>query len=282
MNFDDFLTKEGVHSFFQDYWGRNSLHHERSATALSIKNPQDLLERILEQPRLRYPQVRVLCEGGALSPLQYTHSSQYGLNEEIDPNKVLYFARKPNTVKVENLASLLPEFRSWETMLTKLFSSRITLNGYFSFGPSGGIPIHFDPHHIFAVQLYGKKKWKLGTDQSQTYPHKAITFSEESEKLSMFELTLKAGEMLYLPPGRTHSVQTESISVHVAIGIHTPRCFQAIADLVDGVVERHPELRADQPFSVDDSGLTFRDLTKNEVQTICDLLISSVKNENLL
>ncbi|PVZ64511.1 JmjC domain-containing protein [Pelagibaculum spongiae] len=282
MNFDDFLTKESVHSFFQDYWGKNFLHYGRSATALNIENPQNLLERILEQPRLRYPQVRVLCEGGALSPLLYTKSSQYGLDEEIDANKVLYFSRKPNTVKVENLASLLPEFRSWEAKLTKLFSSRITLNGYFSFGPSGGIPIHFDPHHIFAVQLYGQKKWSLGANQSQTFPHKAITFSEEAENLSMLELTLNAGDMLYLPPGRTHSVQTENISIHVAIGIHTPRCFQTIADLVDGIVESHPELRADQPFSVDDNGLMFRNLNKSEVQTICDLLISSVKNENLL
>ncbi|HIC47213.1 MAG TPA: hypothetical protein EYO95_10800, partial [Methylophaga sp.] len=25
---------------------------------------------------------------------------------------------------------------------------------------SEGIPIHFDPHHIFAVQLFGDKKWR--------------------------------------------------------------------------------------------------------------------------
>ncbi len=282
MTFNDFLTQEGAHSFFQDYWGAGFLHSGQSATVLNIDNPQNLLARILELPRLRYPQVRVLCEGGALSPILYTRSSQYGLDEEIAPHKVLHLACKPNTVKVENLASLLPEFRLWETKLTKLFSSRITLNGYFSFGPSGGIPIHFDPHHIFAIQLYGQKKWELGSNQSQIYPHKAITFSEEAEKLSMFELTLNAGEMLYLPPGRTHSVQTENISIHVAIGIHTPRCFQTISELVDGAVERHPELRADQPFSVDDNGLTFRDLTKSEIQIICDLLISSVQNENLL
>ncbi|HIM97763.1 MAG TPA: hypothetical protein EYM57_07695 [Gammaproteobacteria bacterium] len=282
MDFNNFLFQCSFDKFFQDYWGRDFYHFESSSKALQIENPQDLLRRILDQPRLRYPQVRVLSGGGALSPILYTKSSQYALDEQIEIDKVLYLSRKPNTIKVENLASLLPEFRQWESFLTKLFSSRITLNGYFSFGPSEGIPIHFDPHHIFAVQLFGDKKWRLGSCQSQAYPHKAVTLSGESNEISMLELTLNAGEMLYIPPGRIHSVHTESLSVHVAIGIHTPRCFQAISDLVDNLVERHFELRVDQPFSVDNNGLTFRGLSKSEVKSIGELLVSSVKDENLL
>lgn len=279
MKFKEFLLQVNTREFFQNYWGKEYLHITDFPSNLEIKTPSELLNRILELPRLKYPQVRVLSEGGALSPILYTKSSEHGLDEMIDPKKVAYLACNPNTIKVENLASLLPEFALWDDLLSSLFSSRITLNGYFSFGPSNGIPIHFDPHHIFAVQLYGQKEWSLGDVQSDFYPHKSVTILDDNKKLSPRNLTLGKNEMLYLPPGRTHSVKTEKESIHIAIGIHTPRCFQTISDLIDRVTIRHKELRADQPFSVREEGLTFRQLSKTEVKTICDILVSSVNDD---
>ncbi|TMM45384.1 JmjC domain-containing protein [Colwellia ponticola] len=279
MKFKEFLLQESTIDFFQNYWGKDFLHIANIPSALQIKTPSNLLTKILEQPRLKYPQIRVLSGGGALSPILYTKSSEHGLDETIDPKKVAYLACKPNTVKVENLASILPEFKLWDNLLSTLFSSRITLNGYFSFGPSDGIPIHFDPHHIFAVQLYGQKEWSLGAEQSQLYPHKAVTILNDSEELSPRKLTLSENEILYLPPGRTHSVKTEKQSIHIAIGIHTPRCFHSISDLVDRATIRHPELRSDQPFSVTEDSLTFKELSKNDIKIICDILLSSVNDD---
>lgn len=279
MKFKEFLLQEDTREFFQNYWGKEYLHIANIPSALEIRASSNLLAKILEQPRLKYPQVRVLSEGGALSPLLYTKSSEHGLDETIDFKKVAHLACKPNTIKVENLASLLPEFALWDDLLSKLFSSRITLNGYFSFGPSNGIPIHFDPHHIFAVQLYGQKEWSLGAEQSQFYPHKAVTILNDAKEISPRHLTLRENEMLYLPPGRTHSVKTEKQSIHIAIGIHTPRCFHSISDLVDRTTIRHPELRADQPFSVTEDGLNFRQLSKSEIKIICDILVSSVNDD---
>lgn len=279
MKFKEFLLQEDTRDFFQNYWGKEYLHIANNPPALKIKAPSNLLAKILEQPRLKYPQLRVLSEGGALSPLLYTKSSEHGLDETIDPKKVARLACKPNTIKVENLASLLPEFALWDDLLSTLFSSRITLNGYFSFGPSNGIPIHFDPHHIFAVQLYGQKEWSLGTQQSQFYPHKAVTILDEANEISSRKLTLSENEILYLPPGRTHSVKTEKQSIHIAIGIHTPRCFHSILDLIDQATIRHHELRADQPFSITEDGLAFKELSKSDIKIICDILISSVNDD---
>lgn len=279
MKFKEFLLQESTIDFFQNYWGNNFLHTANIPSALKIQTPSNLLTKILEQPRLKYPQIRVLSEGGALSPILYTQSSERGLDENIDPKKVAYFACEPNTIKVENLASLLPEFKLWDELLSKLFSSRISLNGYFSFGPSNGIPVHFDPHHIFAIQLYGQKEWSLGVEQSQFYPHKAVTIFNDENEMTPCKLILNENEMLYLPPGRTHSVKTKELSIHIAIGVHTPRCFHSISNLIDKVTSRHPEFRADQPFSVTEDGLNFKELTKSDIKLICDILLSSVAND---
>lgn len=279
MKFKEFFFQKKPRDFFQNYWGKEYLHILNTPSVLEIKNPANLLFKILEQPRLKYPQIRVLSEGGALSPLLYTKSNEHGLNDIVDAKKISFLTCKPNTIKVEDLASILPEFRIWEQLFSKLFSSRITLNGYFSYGPSNGIPIHFDPHHIFAIQLYGQKKWSLGAEQSQHYPHKAVTFLNNVSDNPPYNLTLCENEILYLPPGRMHSVKTEDQSIHVAVGVHTPRCFHSILDLVESAAVRHPELRADQPFSVTEDCIAFKQLSKKDIKIICDILLALTNDE---
>lgn len=267
---EDFLDGVDTQDFFSDYWGSELLHFERAA--LNIKDPESLLSNILSLKKIFYPQFRVLNKDGALSPLEYTESSRFGLSERIMTAKLTALATAPNTLKIEDLASVAPEFQKWSEVAEKLFESRITLNGYFSFGPSGGIPSHYDPHHIFAIQLYGSKEWTLSLEQDEYYPHNAVTLNDSALQTKHVKINLQAGEMLYVPPGRVHSVKTDHQSVHVALGVHTPRCFQSISNLMDKAAKRHPELRSDMPFSVASEGLKFGQLSKEELELIFTLL----------
>lgn len=267
---ENFLDGIDPQIFFSDYWGTELLHFERAA--LSIEDPDNLLSTILSLKKIFYPQFRVLNKDGALSPLEYTESSRFGLSERIINSKLTALATAPNTIKIEDLASVAPEFQKWSEVAEKLFESRITLNGYFSFGPSGGIPSHYDPHHIFAIQLYGSKEWTLGLKQDEYYPHNAVTLTDSSPQTKHVKINLQAGGMLYVPPGRVHSVKTDYQSIHVALGIHTPRCFQSISNLLDRATKRHPELRSDMPFSVASEGLKFGQISKAELELIFTLL----------
>jgi ribosomal protein L16 Arg81 hydroxylase len=93
-----------------------------------------------------------------------------------------------------------------------------------------------------------------------------------------FEQQLKAGEMLYVPPGRLHSVRTARQSVHIAAGIHTPRCFQAISDLLIKAATSHPELGGDMPFMVSSEGLQFRMLSNEELEIAFSLIKAEQDN----
>jgi lysine-specific demethylase/histidyl-hydroxylase NO66 len=278
MTLDELLHGKSLEEFFHVNWGAKPCHFTRSP--LSLETPETLLSSLLSLPRLRYPQVRILNGEGALNPFLYTASCRHELSEVINNDKVRALAIAPNTIKIEELASLHPVFENWANLLGRLFSSRITLNGYFSFGPSDGIPIHYDPHHIFAIQLYGEKTWSLGLNQSELFPHSALTMSDNLKHDPSIGLKLKAGEMLYLPPGRLHSVRTESHSVHIAAGIHTPRCFQAISGLLDKAAASHPELRSDMPFNVSSQGVQFRPLTEEELDMAFRLLKAEQVNAN--
>lgn len=264
MRLDEFLCDKDISEFFNTEWGRNPFFFSKSA--FNLEEPEFLLTSLLKLPRLRYPQVRVLNGGGAINPILYTTSNRHGLSESLVNSKVLSLAVAPNTIKIENLASLDPIFEHWAINLERIFSSRITLNGYFSFGPSDGIPAHYDPHHIFAIQLYGKKTWRLGVGQTDFFPHSSLTMPDDSKCALTEERNLNAGEMLYLPPGRLHSVRTEQQSVHITAGIHTPRCFQAISVLLEKAATSHPELRGDMPFVASREGLKFRALSNKELE----------------
>ena len=270
MRLDEFLKSRDVAEFFSEKWSMEPCHFSESA--LCLERPEELLKTLLSLPRLRYPQVRVLNANGALNPLTYTASNRYGFSEAIDSNSVNALAVAPNTIKIENLASLDPIFDKWSNILERMFSSRITLNGYFSFGPSEGIPIHYDPHHIFAIQLYGEKIWSVGVSQSELFPHKALTMTENLVPLQTAEIKLRAGEMFYVPPGRLHSVRTEQQSVHITAGIHTPRCFEIISSLLEKAAMHHHELRADMPLMVDSGVLQFRSLSKKELEIAFQLM----------
>lgn len=270
MRLDDFLKNKDIVEFFSENWSIAPYHF--SASPLHLETPAELLPTLLSLPRLRYPQVRVLNANGALNPLNYTASSRYGFSEVLESDKVIALAVAPNTIKIENLASLDPIFENWAKLLEHMFSSRITLNGYFSFGPSEGIPTHYDPHHIFAIQLYGEKIWNLGVTQSESFPHNALTMTENLVLPPTTELKLRAGEMLYVPPGRLHSVRTEQQSVHITAGIHTPRCFETLSSLLEKAAMRHPELRADLPLMVNGDALLFRSFSKEELDIVFELI----------
>jgi quercetin dioxygenase-like cupin family protein len=276
MRLDEFLKNQDVTSFFSNVWGQETCHFPECV--LRLEKSENLLSKLMALPRLYYPQVRVLNVDGALNPLTYTASSRYGLSEAIDNHKLVALAIAPNTIKFENIASLDSAFASWAEQLERLFSSRITLNAYFSFGPGNGIPAHYDSHHIFVIQLHGEKIWNIGVQQSESYPHAGLPMVVNMAAPPTTELELRAGEMLYLPPGRWHAIRTECHSIHVTVGIHAPRCFQAIADLLEKASMHCSELRADMPFIFEPSGLRFPPLSDDALDIALRLIKSELRS----
>jgi mannose-6-phosphate isomerase-like protein (cupin superfamily) len=273
MQLNEFLKNQDVVTFFSNVWGLHTCHFPECA--LHVEKSESLLQKLMALPRLHYPQVRVFNADGALTPLTYTVSSRHNLSEAIANDKLVTLAVAPNTIKFENIDSLDPVFANWLDQLERIFSSRITLNAYFSFGSGGGIPAHYDSHHIFAIQLHGEKIWNIGVEQSESFPLAGLPLFKNTDAPPTTELTLRAGEMLYIPPGRWHAVRTESQSVHVTVGIHTPRCYQALTSLFEKAAKRHPELRADMPFIVDPAGLRFGHLSDEEL----DMALRLIKAE---
>ena len=81
-------------------------------------------------------------------------------------------------------------------------------NAYLSIGGAGTFGRHWDTHDVFAVQLIGSKRWRVFE------PTYALPLADQTSQRSplpcpaqpLLDVTLQAGDLLYLPRGWWHEV----------------------------------------------------------------------------
>lgn len=113
--------------------------------------------------------------------------------------------------------------------LTKAVShfvkEKAVANGYIAFGGNGTFAKHWDTHDVFAIQLIGRKQWKLFAPtfplplQNQTSKDR----KHECPEIPIFDEILEAGDILYIPRGWWHEalpIEQEE-TFHIAVGVHT-------------------------------------------------------------
>mmetsp|Transcript_31949 Transcript_31949/g.51865 ORF Transcript_31949/g.51865 Transcript_31949/m.51865 type:complete len:341 (-) Transcript_31949:108-1130(-) len=97
-------------------------------------------------------------------------------------------------------------------------------------GPSGTTtPLHYDRYHNFLCQVLGEKKITMFAPNSSSYLHPCKPPLNNTSQVDPYspgrysdvlkqphwEVTLHPGEMLYIPPGWWHHVQSKSASASV-------------------------------------------------------------------
>ena len=158
--------------------------------------------------------------------------------------------------------------------LLRGIKSRLSLLGGPSFArvyasPAGeGFALHTDPHHVFVVQLAGKKRWRYSRQPVVESPLDGMRIHESTviftggrdgepvrddagklvpvpNTVEFEETILEPGDRLYLPPGFWH--RADAIGDSVALSVSPPRApaAQVLGDLVYRVLQESPSGRAD-------------------------------------
>ena len=129
--------------------------------------------------------------------------------------------------------------------IARFVGEKAVANGYVAFGGEGTFAKHWDTHDVFAVQLIGRKRWKVF---EPTFPlplphQKSKEYKHECPAEPVFDGILEAGDILYIPRGWWHEaipLQNEE-TLHIAVGIHTAHvadyvawsCGNALTQLLD-------------------------------------------------
>ncbi len=96
----------------------------------------------------------------------------------------------------------------------------------------GGVGPHFDSYDVFLLQGAGERRWQISAQSDLSLvpdvPLKILAnFKPEQEWL------LKAGDMLYLPPGYAHHGVAETDCITWSIGFRAPGAAEITYDFLD-------------------------------------------------
>jgi ribosomal protein L16 Arg81 hydroxylase len=137
-------------------------------------------------------------------------------------------------------------------------------NAYMSFSGDGTFGKHWDTHDVFAIQLIGRKRWRVFPP---TFP---LPLSYQTHDRSgqqcpaehSLELTMEAGDVLYLPRGWWHHViPLQAGSFHFSVGCYLPTLFDYVVQSSAKYLEQ--QVGARRSFSLDDYRETVAKMIEN-------------------
>lgn len=134
---------------------------------------------------------------------------------------------------------------------------RVGVNAYFTPPRSQGFLPHADDHDVFILQMEGAKTWRIYNPlielPTREIPQEAI---RRSLGAPARVVTLRPGDLLYLPRGWIHECSTSrSASLHLTVGIHVFRWLDLAKQALELAAQKSVTLRrALPPRALLDSG----------------------------
>ena len=102
-------------------------------------------------------------------------------------------------------------------------------NGYLTFGGTGTFGKHWDTHDVFAIQLLGKKRWRI---YQPSWPLPLSHHSSEGQQAHcpaqpVLDIELNVGDALYIPRGWWHeTIPCDGGSFHLSVGAYAPTVLE--------------------------------------------------------
>jgi hypothetical protein len=209
-------------AFLRTTWGRRAAISSRvDRLGYSDLLTFDDVDRILSTTSLRTPSFRLVRSDRSIAESEYTRSGRTGskpVDGMADPARVFELFRKGATMVLQGLHRYWPPVTELCRGLELELGHPCQVNAYVTPPGAQGLALHEDPHDVFVLQAFGRKRWEV---------HAA---PREPERLPV-EATLEPGDRIYMPEGTPHAASTqETLSGHLTIGVHVASWRDVLAE----------------------------------------------------
>lgn len=240
--------------FLSDYEGRKPLHIPAGAGAEKRSLlTWDAFSSLLNQSNVWTAESLMLIMNAEAVPVdQYCRlaGSPQGPVLRPWPPKVEIFMSGGASVIANDVLNLHPPITRMGDALGQAFAANVGANIYCSFQGVRAFGTHYDNHDVFVVQTEGEKLWTLYENRADNpvivppgTPESKLFF-QKTRGTVMTQITLRAGDVLYLPRGWYHdALAVDEPSLHVTYAV-TPFTGKSILDLLDVVAARQSAYRA--------------------------------------
>jgi ribosomal protein L16 Arg81 hydroxylase len=111
----------------------------------------------------------------------------------------------------------------------------VQANAYYTPRSAQGLAVHHDTHDVVVLQLAGEKRWLVYEPVLELplkHQHYSRELGEPGE--TVYDVTLRAGDTLYLPRGWLHEALTSNHdSLHLTIGVNVYTWVDALKAAVE-------------------------------------------------
>lgn len=265
----------GRDRFRDQFWDKSVAYVPGQANSREeLHKILDQISEFLDRTDIRYPSLRLVKDGSELPLEDYTRELRIGphlSHDWIINESIFQQYQNGSTIVLQMLQNSLPSFGCTANRMEEYFEASVQVSCFITPPNAQGFTAHYDTYSFFAVQLYGEKRWSLYNATEQ------LPIRDDRDKEASWnpvppeqELTLHAGDVMYVPRGRYHSALTSSTaSIHLTIGIFSP-------NWIDAAKASFTETQASLPLRQSIPELKYSGTTEMDVSLFEDLLRSQV------
>ncbi len=244
-DFQELIYPYTVEDFSHQYWGKQPLLIQReNASYFTPLLAMADIDKVLDFHRPKGSSLRVVKNQEPLDPVTYENK-----DGSLNLNKLYTSYAEGYTLVINEIDRFWAPIQTLCHNLRALLSHKTTANMYLTPKNQTALLPHYDTHDVFVVQVAGKKHWKL---YDTIYPTprvgspQPIFAREHLNKVQ--DITLNAGDMLYIPRGIPHeAVTTDESSLHLTIGVYPTQWIDVLTKSLDQITNTQVALRQSLP-----------------------------------
>ena len=267
MDFASFLAPFDASAFRAEYFGSKPLFISREGRrGASLLSWQRFNEVLALTPYWNEDTLKLFFKSRAALRENYCDTTDLKAGERApaNPAKVKALMGLGASLVANHLHKVCPEVGAVAHMLERTLAGRVAANVYCSFRGVQAFQTHFDLHDVFALQVEGEKTWRIYESRADN-PTQTLPPGDEIEKWLiesrgklLFEVTMKPGDLMYLPRGQYHDALTGAqASLHVTFGV-SPATGLSLFKLLETAVTQESAFRAYLPDARDEAALRDR------------------------
>jgi|GEM_PF-450480 bifunctional lysine-specific demethylase and histidyl-hydroxylase MINA len=257
--FADLIAPIGEDEFFAEYHDQKPLHIPApTPDKLDDVMTWDALSEILNMTAIWSPtNLKLFLDSNAVPVEKYCRPAIDRNNQQTmqpDAEKVKSWLRRGASIVANDIDTLTPGLIAVTDALERRLSAKVQSNLYCSWQQHQAFPTHFDTHEVFALHVAGEKVWKIYEGRlenpiaNDAYKNVDDAFNEQNRGALLDEVTLRPGDVLYIPRGQYHDALASSDGcIHLSFGVTHVIGFDVMTMLFEYALA-DPAFRANIPM----------------------------------
>ena len=270
--FEDLIAPHSLQDFSENYWDKKPLIIQRNdrsyfESLMTIKN----VDEILDFHRPKGSDIRVVKNQEPLDKNKYENT-----DGSLRLNQIYASYADGYTVVINEIDRFWKPIKTLCHNTRNLIKHKAVANMYLTPKEQKALLPHYDSHDVFVIQVSGKKHWRL---YDADYPSPLVNSFQPilpREHLSnMQEITVEAGDIMYIPRGVPHEAYTtDESSIHLTIGVYPTQWLDVLIKSLEGLANTNIELRKALPigFLNNDKIIISEDKEKQLTKIVSELL----------